>query len=162
MSECRSVIFGYIAGNALTSLCATVFMLIVLSALHVPAALLLAVMTGVFDVIPVIGSILPALPAVLLAMTVSPTTAILVVVAHIAYNVIENYLLAPWAYGGRLKLSNLAVILALVIGGEVGGVIGALIALPIAAVYPSVERIWLRTQLGEATVRQHRTVEQRQ
>lgn len=161
LSDSETVIYGYVVGNVVTSICATVFMLIVLSWLGVPAALLLALLTGLFDVIPVIGSIIPVVPAFLLALTVSTTTAVLVVVAHVVYNSIENYLIAPWAYGGRLKLSNLAVVLALVIGGEIAGVIGALIALPIAALYPSIERIWLRSQVGEDTVRQHRALESR-
>ena len=161
IAESRKVIYGYVMGNFITSVCATVFMLVVLSMLNVPAALLLALLTGVLDVIPVIGSIIPAVPAVLLALTVSPTTAVLVVLAHIVYNSIENYLIAPWVYGGRLKLSNLAVILALVVGGELGGVIGALIALPVAALYPSIERIWLREELGEETIRRHRALEGR-
>jgi predicted PurR-regulated permease PerM len=158
LSDSQTVIFGYVIGNLITSACATVFMLVVLFALRVPAALLLALMTGVFDVIPVIGSIIPAVPAVLLALTVSPTTALLVIGAHILYNAIENYLIGPWAYGGRLQLSNLAVIVALVVGGELAGVIGALLALPLAAVYPSVERIWLRPVVGEDTIREHRRV----
>jgi predicted PurR-regulated permease PerM len=157
----QTVIYGYVAGNVITSICATVFMLVVFTVLGVPAALLLALLTGLFDVIPVIGSIIPAIPAVLLALTVSTTTAVLVVVAHIVYNSIENYLIGPWAYGGRLRLSNLAVILALVVGGELGGVIGALIALPIAALYPAIEQIWLRDEVGEDTIRRHRAVEGR-
>jgi predicted PurR-regulated permease PerM len=158
LTESRTVIFSYVKGNVITSVCATVFMLVAFVLLHVPAALLLAVMTGVFDVVPVVGSIVPAIPAVLLALTVSPMTALLVIVAHVVYNAVENYFIAPWAYGGRLHLSNLAVILAMVVGGEVAGVIGAVIALPIAALYPSIERSWLRSAVGDDTVQRHRAI----
>ena len=71
----------------------------------------------------------------------------------------ENYLISPWAYGDRLKLSNVAVILAFAVGAELAGVIGALIALPIAAAYPAIERIWLREQLPDDTVREHQQAE---
>ena len=67
----------------------------------------------------------------------------------------------PWAYGDRLRLSNIAVVLAFVVGAAVAGVIGALIALPVAAVYPAVERIWLREKLPEETVVEHKRIEQR-
>ena len=70
-------------------------------------------------------------------------------------------LLGPWVYGDRLKLSNLAIVLAFAVGAELAGVIGALIALPLAAIYPSIERIWLREQVGEQTVRDHRMIERR-
>lgn len=78
----------------------------------------------------------------------------LVIVFYIAYNTVENYLITPWAYGDRMKLSDLAVILALAAGAQLGGVIGALLALPIAAIYPTIERIWLRERLPEETVRE--------
>src|SRR6185503_11427075 len=157
---CVRVILAYVAGNVITSIFATMFVLVVLSVLKVPAALLLAVLAGVCDFIPVLGFIVSSIPAILLGMTVSSTTALLVVAAYVAYHAIENYLIGPWAYGGRLKLSNLAVVLAFVIGGEVAGVIGALIALPIAAIYPSIEHIWLRDQLGNVTVEEHKALEE--
>ena len=77
----------------------------------------------------------------------------------VIYHGIENYFIAPWAYGTRLKLSDLAVILAFVVGAELAGVIGALIALPIAALYPTIERIWLREQLPDDTIREHKLIE---
>src|SRR5262245_5200448 len=158
LAECERVIFAYAAGNSLTSLIAFAVTLPVLWWLHVPAAMLLALMAGLSDFVPVIGFIVSSIPAVLLATTVSPSTAILVVAAYIAYNTIESYFLTPWAYGHRLRLSNVAIILAFAIGAEVAGVIGALVALPVAAIYPTIERIWLREQVGEETVREHREI----
>jgi predicted PurR-regulated permease PerM len=154
------VIFGYVTGNAITSVLASASTLVLLSILKVPAALLLALIAGVADFIPVIGFPLSAVPAILLALTVSPNTALLVVAFYVAYHAVENYLLSPWAYGDRMKLSNLAVILAFVVGAQVAGVIGALIALPLAALYPPIERIWLRDQLGDEVIEEHQALEQ--
>jgi predicted PurR-regulated permease PerM len=156
--ECQRVIFGYVAGNVATSVFATIFVLIALSILKVPAAMLLALLAGVFDFIPVLGFILSAVPAMVLALTRSPGTALIVVILFIAYHTIENYLIAPWVYGDRLQLSNIAVVLAFAVGAELAGVVGALIALPIAAAYPAIERIWLRDQLGDQVVQEHRTI----
>src|SRR4051812_37932454 len=155
IAEAQKVIFGYVAGNVLTSVMATIFVLVMLSVLKVPAALLLAIIAGLFDFVPVIGFIASSLFAVAMALTVSPTTALIVLGLYVAYHMIENYVIAPWAYGDRLKLSNVAVILAFAVGGELAGVIGALIALPIAAAYPAVERIWLREKLPADTVSEH-------
>ena len=162
LAECERVIYGYVAGNAITSVIAFVCTLVALWALKVPAALLLAVMAGISDFVPVIGFFVTMVPAVLLALTVSGTTALLVTAFYIAYNTVENYFIGPWAYGGRLRLSNLSVILAFVVGGEIAGVIGALIALPFAAIYPAIEQIWLREKLGVETVREHEEIEQRE
>ena len=161
LEECEQVVFGYVAGNVATSIFATIFVLVSLSILKVPAALLLAVLAGLCDFVPVLGFILSGLPALALATTVSAKTALAVVILYACYHGAENYLIAPYVYGDRLKLSNLAVILAFAVGAALAGVIGALIALPIAAIYPSVERIWLRKQVGEETVREHRVIERR-
>ena len=74
---------------------------------------------------------------------------------HIAFNAVENYIIAPKVYGRELELSNLAVLVAVAIGGQLGGVMGALLALPIAATYPIVERNWLRPHLASDTIERH-------
>ena len=159
--ECERVIFAYVAGNVITSIFATIVVGVSMALLKVPAALLLGVLAGVCDFVPVLGFIASSVPAILLAMTVSTKTALFTALVFVCYHTAENYLIAPWAYGDRLKLSNLAVIIAFVVGAEVAGVIGALIALPVAAVYPAIERIWLREKLPEETVVEHKRIERR-
>ena len=159
--EVERVIFAYVAGNVITSLFATAVVGVSMALLKVPAALLLAVIAGVCDFVPVIGFIASSVPAVLLGFTVSTNTGLIVAAIFVSYHAIENYLIGPWAYGDRLKLSNIAVVIAFVVGAEIAGVIGALIALPVAAVYPAVERIWLREKLPEETVEEHREIERR-
>ena len=160
-AECQDVVFAYWKGNIITSIIATVVTLAGLWALDVPAALLLAVMAGLSDFVPVIGFVVSSIPAILIALTVSVRTALLVIVLYVVYNVVETYLISPWAYGSRMKLSNVAVILAFAIGAQLGGVVGALIALPIAAIYPVIERIWLREKLGDQVVQEHRAIERK-
>ena len=159
MLEARRVIFGYVAGNVATSIFATVFVLATLSILKVPAALLLAVLAGVCDFVPVLGFIVSSVPAILLALTVSPATAVIVALCYVAYHLVENYWIAPRVYGDQLELSNVAVVLAFAVGAELAGVVGALIALPLAAAYPAIERIWLRDELHD-TVEDHRAIEE--
>jgi len=109
-----------------TSVFAGTTVLIVLTILDVPAALLLALLAGVCDFVPVLGFIVSAVPAVLLALTVSTTTAVIVAAAYGGYHIAENYFIGPKVYGGQLRLSNLAVLLAFAIGAELFGIIGGL------------------------------------
>ena len=153
--EISKVVLAYMRGNVITSIICAVYVLVVLTALHVPLTLLLAVIAFVFDFVPVVGTIAMTVPAALLALTVSPTRAVLVVTAYLVYHLIENYLIIPRIYGSQMRLSTLTVILAIAVGGVLQGVIGALLALPIAAAYPIVERIWLRDQLPSDTVDRH-------
>jgi predicted PurR-regulated permease PerM len=159
--EARRAILAYAIGNVATSVFAATFVLVSLSLLQVPAALLLAMLAGIFDFVPVLGFICSALPAVLLALSVSPAVAITVGALYIAYHALENYWIGPKVYGGRLRLSNLAVILAFAVGAEVGGIVGALLALPVAAMYPVVENVWLKEYLGREAVETHRRIERR-
>jgi predicted PurR-regulated permease PerM len=153
--EARALMLSYVVGNVATSLFAGLFVLVTLHYLNVPARLLLALLAAICDFIPVLGFVISAVPALLIAATVSGTTTTLVAVAYVACHLIENYLIGPWVYGSRLKLSNIAVIVALFVGAAIGGVVGALVALPFAAAYPAVERIWLADYLGRRVVQDH-------
>jgi len=156
LQAARDTTFSYIVGNALTSLITAVVTFVALVALKVPAALVLAIIAGLFDFIPVVGFLLSLAITAVLAATVSTATVIAVVAFYFVFNAIENYFIVPKIYGRGLELSNLAVLLAVAVGGQLGGVMGALLALPIAAIYPIVERIWLREHLGDETVEIHK------
>jgi predicted PurR-regulated permease PerM len=159
-SAARDAIFGYVRGNVATSVLATIFTYVVLTLLDVPAALLLALLAGILNFIPVVGMILSILPAFLLALTVSLITGLAVVAIYLAYNAVENYYIQPRVYGRAMRLSSLAVLAAFAIGAELAGVVGALIALPLAAMYPPLEKIWLRDRLDPAAVPEHERIEQ--
>jgi predicted PurR-regulated permease PerM len=156
--EAAAAARGYVIGNVTTSVCAAVYFYIWLEVLHVPAALLLALLAFVADFIPVVGFFLSCVPAVAMAATQSSATALAIVPIYLTYHVIENYILAPRVYAGRLRLSNLAVLLALAVGAELAGVMGALVALPVAAVYPTIERLWLREAFGDEVIEEHRAI----
>ena len=127
--------------------------------MQVPAALLLALLAGILDFVPVVGFFLSAAPAIMLALTVSPGVAAGVAAFYVAYNMVENYYIQPKVYGRELELSDLAVITAFLVGGTLGGVLGALIALPVAAAYPSVERIWFDKPGDTDTADEHRRIQ---
>jgi predicted PurR-regulated permease PerM len=155
----REVIAAYVRGNVITSVLCAAITWIVLAALQVPAALVLALLAGILDFVPVVGFILSAAPAVLLAFVVSPVVALGVAIFYVLYNVVENYYIQPKVYGRELRLSDLAVIAAFLVGAELGGVLGAVIALPIAAMYPAVERIWFDRPETNDTADEHRRIQ---
>jgi predicted PurR-regulated permease PerM len=157
--DAREAAFGYVVGNFTTSVCAGLYFYVWLAALHVPAALLLALLAFLADFVPVVGFFLSCLPAMAMAATQSATTALMMIPIYMAYHVIENYIIAPRVYGNRLRLSNLAVLIAFAVGAELAGVAGALIALPVAAVYPTIERLWLRDAFGDEVVEEHQAIE---
>ncbi len=153
--EVAQVIFGYVAGQALTSGLVVIYTFTVLVLLKVPVALPLAILAGIFDILPILGFFLSTAPACLLALSVSSKTAWLVLVCYVVYHLFENYLIVPKVYGKSLRLSTLTVLLGIMIGGILGGVLGALAVLPVIASYAVVERIWLQPYLGRGVSEKH-------
>lgn len=159
--EMNGVVLAYMRGNVITSFICAIYVFVVMSVLHVPMPLLLATIAFVADFVPVVGTIVMTAPAAALALMVSPGKATLVVAAYLFYHLLENYVIIPRVYGAQMRLSTLTVLVAIGVGGTLQGVVGALLALPVAAAYPIVERIWLREHLPADTVPRHEVIEGR-
>lgn len=99
-----------------------------------PRALPLAMIAGLFEVVPSVGPILGAIPAILVALTVSPEKALWVVIASIIIQQAEGTLLVPRVMSRAVGVGPLLTILAIVGFGSLFGVAGALIAVPLAAI----------------------------
>lgn len=122
----------WVLGQA--SLMFTIFALdfIALSILGVPYALTLALLAGLFEVVPFIGPIVSAVPAILVGLSVSPLTGLLVLVAYVIVQQFESHIVIPQVMRKAVGLHPIAVILALLIGVKLGGVLGALLSIPVA------------------------------
>ena len=125
---------GYVLGNVLTSLVAAVGNYVVLLALHVPYALVLSILVGVLDLIPLVGSSIGGAIVALIALAaVSGTAALITVIYHVGYRLFEDYLLNPRVLRRTVDVSPVVTVIAVLIGGGLLGVTGALIAVPTAA-----------------------------
>jgi predicted PurR-regulated permease PerM len=149
--EISRTVSGYVLGQSVLCISFGIFTFIVLTAVGVQQALFLALVAAFMDAIPMIGVVLATIPAVLLALTVSITAAVIVLAAYLIYQQIENYVISPRVFGDRLKLSPFAILIAVLVGGELLGILGIFIALPLAAAVPAVERIWIRPLKQGAT-----------
>ena len=101
--------------------------------LGLPAALLLGLIAAVAEAIPIVGPLLGAIPAILVAATVSPELALVVAVIYLVLQFVEGNVLVPIVMRNTIGISPFLVILSVLIGGAAGGFIGALLAVPIAA-----------------------------
>ncbi|MFA6130888.1 MAG: AI-2E family transporter [Patescibacteria group bacterium] len=105
-----------------------------LSILGVPYALLLALLTGLLEIIPFLGPIIAAVPSIILAFTVSPVMAVLVAILYFVMEQLEGDLLTPKIMQQTIGLHPIVTIGSLLVGYEIGGVVGALLAVPTAMV----------------------------
>jgi len=147
--EIAKTIGGYITGNLLISVIAGFFTTIVLLIVGVPFALALGLLVAILDLIPLAGATLGAIVVTLVALTDSVTSAIIVLVFFVVYQQIENHLLQPIVYGRTVKLSPLAILVAVLIGAEVAGVLGALAAIPVAGTIQILISDWLQHRRPE-------------
>ena len=102
--------------------------------LGVPYALLLGLWMAATAVLPYVGAFLGAIPAVLVALFVSPLTAFLTALVYLVINQIDGNLLTPRIQGEAVRVHPLLIFLAVLAGGEVAGLLGAALAVPALAV----------------------------
>ncbi len=124
---------GWLIGQVELSLVIGVVVYLGLTVLGVQGALLLAVVAAVGEAIPIVGPVLSAIPAVIVALTQSPLLALATAIMYLVVQQLENNLLVPKIMERAVAIHPLAVIIALIIGGELLGIGGALVAVPVAA-----------------------------
>ena len=126
---------GYVYSRALLALASAVFTYAALRIIGIPFALALAIWVGVVSqFIPAVGTYLAAVVPVLVALTVRPTTALVVIVVLVVYQQIENLLLSPRITARTMSLHPAVAFGSVLVGGALLGVVGALVALPAAAI----------------------------
>ena len=125
---------GYVYSRGVLAVVAGLFTFIVLLILGVPSAAALAVWMGVLSqFVPVIGTYVGMILPALAALSVSPASALWVVIAMVAYQQVENYLIAPRVTARTMAIHPAVTIGALIAGASLLGGMGAVLALPVAA-----------------------------
>ncbi|MFL5714214.1 MAG: AI-2E family transporter [Chloroflexota bacterium] len=117
--------------------------------LGLPGAVLLGLIAALAEAIPIVGPLLGAIPAILVAATVSPELAVIVAGVYLVIQLVEGSVLVPMVMRNTIGISPLLVLLSLLVGAAVGGLMGAFLAVPIAA---SVEIVVNRLQARETPV----------
>ena len=124
---------GYVRGQGILSLTVGVAAFIAYSLIGLPYVLILSVIAGLMEMVPVFGPLLGAIPALLVALSVDPAKAIWVLVVTGAIQLLENTWLVPRIMKDSMGISPIIVLLSLVAFSSVFGFPGALLALPLAA-----------------------------
>ena len=102
--------------------------------LGLPSALLLGLIAGLAELIPLVGPALGAIPALVVAAALRPDLVVPVLIVYLIIQLVEGNLLVPVVMRGSVGISPFVVLVSLLVGGAVGGIVGALIAIPLAAI----------------------------
>ena len=107
-------------------------------------AIMLSVIAGILELVPIIGPIISAVPAVLLAATAGPVPVVAALLLYLMVQQVENNLLVPKIQGDAVELHPAIVMAAIIIGGSLAGLLGAILALPVTAAGRDVVRYLFR------------------
>ena len=141
---------GWMMGQAVSSLVVAALTWAGLALLGVPAAGGLGLIAGLLDVIPMVGPIIAGIPAVLLAFTVSPMTALWTLVLFLAIQQLQGNFLQPMIQKQAVDVPPAVLLFAVVAAGILFGFLGVLLAAPLTVVvYVLVQRIYVKTMLGK-------------
>ncbi len=135
---------GYVRGQLLVMLAVGVLTAIVLTMLKIPYASLLGLVAGLFEIIPIIGPILSAVPAVIIALAINPILALVVIIAYLVIQRLESSLISPFILGKFLDMPPLVIVVVLLLAAMILGVAGVILSPAIAAAgYVLVQELYL-------------------
>jgi predicted PurR-regulated permease PerM len=125
---------GWLKGMLLSMVLITVLIAIGLTIMGVPVALALALITGILELVPNIGSLIAMIPGVLLALTISTNVAIIVAIMYIVSQTIVANIVTPLIQKKMINLPPALTLISQLIMGSVSGALGIILAVPLLAI----------------------------
>jgi predicted PurR-regulated permease PerM len=147
LAQSAAAFYRYLGGKLILSLLCAVAIFVVLLILQMPNPLALALLVGLFDLIPLVGAILAGFLVAFVGLFKSPLVSVFLVVYFFIYQQIEDSVLQPLVFGRTNRLHPLAVLIAILVGMTLFGVLGAILAIPTAEII----------RLGYETIRESRS-----
>lgn len=129
---------SWVQGELFLMVIIGVFAYIGLVLLRVDFALPLAILSGLLEIVPTVGPIISAIPAVIIGLAGSPVLALSVVLLFFIIHQAENTLIVPFVMKKSVGLPPLLTIIALMIGGKLAGIAGAVLAVPVVLVIQEI------------------------
>jgi predicted PurR-regulated permease PerM len=137
----------YVMGQVTIASINAILAFIMMTIAQIPFALLLAFIAFVLALIPLVGSITGAIIISLVALSVSPVTALAVAIYYVFYMQIEAYVVSPRVMRKAVDVPGAVVVVSALVGGALLGVLGALVAIPVAAsIILIIRQVWMPRQ----------------
>jgi predicted PurR-regulated permease PerM len=131
INELEDKIGSWLRGEAFLMFIIGLATYIGLMLLGIDYALSLALIAGLLEIVPVLGPLIAAVPALIVASAISPWATVTVVILYALIQQAENNLIVPKVMGRAVGFSPLVILIILLVGGKLLGVLGALLAIPI-------------------------------
>jgi predicted PurR-regulated permease PerM len=139
------VLGAYLRGQLLLCISVAAMFTVGLAFLRIEFALLLGTIAGVFEIVPVLGPVLGAIPAALVTLATAPSKLVWVILLAFAVQQVENLFLVPQVTRGTVRLHPALVMIVLVVGSEIAGIWGVVLGVPLMATVRDLSRyLYLR------------------
>ena len=135
---------GWVKAQLLLGVLVGVLVFLGLTILGVKYALMLAVLAAIFEVIPIFGPVLAAIPAILIAFLQSPMLALAALILYVIVQQFENHLIYPTVMKKATGVPPLIIILAILVSGKLGGIFGILLAVPLTVILMELLTDWAK------------------
>lgn len=140
--KANGIFGGFISGKILDSLIIGIIAYIGCLIMHIPSTVLVAVIIGVTNVIPVFGPFIGAIPSLLIVVIQSPWHALYLLIFIVVLQQVDGNIIGPKILGSSTGLSTFWVMFAILIGGGMFGFLGMLLGVPVfAVIYYIVRRL---------------------
>lgn len=140
--QADQIFSGFISGKLLDSLIVGIICFVSLSVLKMPYALLVSVIVGVTNIIPMFGPFIGAIPSAFLILLVSPPKCIVFLIFIIILQQLDGNVIGPRILGNSTGLSALYVTVAMLLFGKLMGFVGMIVGVPLfATLYYIVKRL---------------------
>jgi predicted PurR-regulated permease PerM len=123
-----------------------------LTILQVKYALVLAALAAIFELVPIVGPIISAIPAVAVGFSQSPILGLMVLALYILAQQTENHIIVPLVMKKAVGLDPVIVIVSLLTGATLGGVIGMIVAIPMATIVVEIFADFIEKKPMEAEI----------
>ena len=134
ITEIEEKVGGFVLGQGFLCLVVGIMALAAYLVIGLPYALVLAVLAGIMEAVPIFGPILGAVPALMIALSINPAKAVWVLAATLIIQELEAHLLVPRVMKRSVGVNSLVTLLALLAFTSLLGLMGAILAIPMAAI----------------------------
>jgi predicted PurR-regulated permease PerM len=142
--EINDIFVGYLRGQIWISIIVAIMSGIGLYFLRIKFYIILALLSGITNMIPYIGPIIGAIPAVSISFFSSPLQALGVILLYVFIQQVESGLIAPKIMSEKVGLHPLTIIFALLAGAELLGVWGLIFAVPVSGIIKVFIKLFLK------------------
>lgn len=140
---------GFLRGKLLDSTIVGILVYLFCLIARIPNALLIAVIVGITDIIPVIGPFIGVIPSAVIILLTDPIKVIFFLIAILVIQQIDGNIIAPKILGENTGVSSLCVMIAIILMGSLWGLVGMIVGVPLFATVLELLKIWINRRLHE-------------